>query len=319
MRPESSRLQLVTGSLLAILFSFGCGRTQAPAAAKAAPPPPFEYVAEWGREGPAPGQLEHPAGLAVDADGNAFITDPGNNIIEKFGPDGHPLLAFEDSVPKNVRGIAVDRSSGIYAIAPHSRAIYVYKGTGELFRTMVLGLGRQTLDSVAVAGDGSIFVLVSDSRSKKSEVRKYTPRGRLTKAWRLAEAANGAEQVPASIAVGNDSCVYVADSTGQDLQKFSDNGDPISNWTWDGGSDGTAAAGNTSGSGIGITAAGIVVADPSELGVRVWTPDGKQRLIDDLGGRLQGSEEFEIAASPDGELLVLDGTHDRVLRFQMHL
>lgn len=321
MHPESLRSLLVTGSLLAVLFSFGCGHTRAPAAAKAAPPPPFEYVAEWGQEGPAPGQLEHPASLAVDADSNAFIADPGNNVIEKFGTDGHPLLAFKDAVPKNVSGIAVDAGAGIYAIAPHSGAIYIYKGTGELLRTMVLWSqrGRETLNSVAVAGDGSIFVLASDSRSKNSVVRKYTPRGRLMKSWRVAtEPANGAERVPASIAVGSDSCVYVVDSTGRYLQKFSDNGDPISDWTWEGNNDGTAV-GNASGSGIGVTAAGIVVADPPQLGVRVWTPDGKPRLSDNLGGRLQGSEEFQIVASPDGELLVLDCTHDRVLRFQMHL
>ena len=47
-----------------------------------------EFVAEWGSPGVDPGQFNEPIGIAVDASGNVYVSDTGNNRIQKFNPDG---------------------------------------------------------------------------------------------------------------------------------------------------------------------------------------------------------------------------------------
>jgi hypothetical protein len=42
-------------------------------------------LAEWGSYGSGPGQLMSPVGVAVDAAGNVYVTDPYTSRIEKFG------------------------------------------------------------------------------------------------------------------------------------------------------------------------------------------------------------------------------------------
>ena len=58
-----------------------------------APPLPEDYacqeIACFGAgAGAGPGQLMQPRGVAVDADGNVYVSDTQNHRIEKFGPDG---------------------------------------------------------------------------------------------------------------------------------------------------------------------------------------------------------------------------------------
>ena len=42
----------------------------------------------WGNEGTDNGQFDFPSGVAVDIDGNVFVTDTQNHRIQKFTNDG---------------------------------------------------------------------------------------------------------------------------------------------------------------------------------------------------------------------------------------
>jgi DNA-binding beta-propeller fold protein YncE len=43
-------------------------------------------IAQWGSEGAGNGQFRGPRGLTMDAAGNLYVADAGNNRIQKFDP-----------------------------------------------------------------------------------------------------------------------------------------------------------------------------------------------------------------------------------------
>ena len=61
---------------------------------KADPP---EFVREWGSSGTGDGQFGGAHGIEVDADGNVYVADTGNNRIQKFTSDGVFLMKWGSS------------------------------------------------------------------------------------------------------------------------------------------------------------------------------------------------------------------------------
>ncbi len=45
-------------------------------------------VKTWGTKGGKPGQFKSPSGIALDEDGRVYVSDTGNNRIQRVTPDG---------------------------------------------------------------------------------------------------------------------------------------------------------------------------------------------------------------------------------------
>ena len=58
------------------------------------------FLAAWGEHGSGEGQLIDPSGLAIDANGDVWVADFGNNRVQQFSPDGMFLTAGVSPVPK---------------------------------------------------------------------------------------------------------------------------------------------------------------------------------------------------------------------------
>lgn len=312
-------LSLVLG---AIVLSVACARPQT-TASQAAPPPPFEYIGDWGAKGEEPGQLSQPEWLATDAAGNAYIADSGNGNISKFAPLGHPLLSFHEGVPNHPSGVAVDRGGGIYVISPGVDSIFIFKPEGERIRTLPVRPTHrhQWPGNIVVDEEGDIYVIEVLGDSGRREIRKFSVRGRLLKSWEMRPTAEGRPLTPVAIAFGSEQTLYVVDFTGRAVQKFTREGDFISGWLTPenpGELDDRDRAYNAAG--IGVTGNYVLVGDTESRGVIVWTVTGEQKLKDDLGGRLRdGQGKFQIATTASGELLVLDCRAARVFRFKINL
>ena len=96
-----------------------------------------EEVKVIGHEGDSSQRLDRPSNLAVDAEGNLYVTDVGRFQVVKFDPDGRFLMTFGDlgdgpghfARPK---GIALDREGHLYAVDAAFSNVQMFNKEGRL-------------------------------------------------------------------------------------------------------------------------------------------------------------------------------------------
>jgi DNA-binding beta-propeller fold protein YncE len=274
-------------------------------------PPPLEYLGEWGVHGDGPGQLKEPVAITVDSAGQVYIADRGSKFIHKFDALGRPLLSFQDNWLNLPDGIAVDRGGAIYVADPTRGIIAVFIPEGEHLHQIRSAQPRR-LESrlrVAVDDDGNIFV----ADAQRNRVQRFSPRGRLVKTWGDRETGDARLGAPSDLAIGPDGFLYVSDADHGRIVKFTRDGSFVAALGLPQGVRGTLGS-------IAVSAKRIFAADPHAHRLHIWTVDGQYERSADLGGRIQGDEPFPcgLAIGSRGELLVLDSTGARVLRFRVN-
>ena len=189
-----------------------------------------------------------PAGIAVDASGNVFVVDSGNNTIRKITPagivttfagspviDGHADGTGGAASFYAPNGLAIDGSGNLYVADEGNRTIR--KITPGAVVTTFAGLAGSAgftdgPGSVArfyrpngLALDGAANLYVVDDQA--CSIRKVTPAGVVTTlagSPGTSGAANGTGsnarfQFPEGIAVDAAGALYVADSNNQTIRK----------------------------------------------------------------------------------------------------
>ena len=86
-------------------------------------------------------QLVAPAGLTVDAHGNAFIPDADAGRIQKFGPDGnwmagYAAAGFEGTPFSGPRDVAIDPAGRLYVADTNNSRVVMLLPDGELGWTL---------------------------------------------------------------------------------------------------------------------------------------------------------------------------------------
>jgi DNA-binding beta-propeller fold protein YncE len=200
-------------------------------------------------------EAEHlyPRDIAVDGEGNIYLTNFKDYPIKKFSKDGK----FIKGIGKRGNGegefiwpwaIAANRANNdIYAtdvFAPRAKEfekpnLCVQKFTGEgkflrrwggewikfngLFPPSVTLFGANNIEfaeGIAVDSKGYVYVLEKFG----PRVSKYDSKGRLKKRWGRKGSAPGQFSAPEGICVDKDDNVYVADTGNNRVQKFDSNG-----------------------------------------------------------------------------------------------
>lgn len=111
-----------------------------------------------GEQGAAPGQLQLPHGVAVDAQGRILVNDSDNQRIAVFAPDGQALASW----PFPSRGgLVVGADDTVYVSDVNAGAINILRD-GALVETISVGVRPHGL---AVDSDGAIYV--SDAMARK--------------------------------------------------------------------------------------------------------------------------------------------------------
>ncbi|MDQ8006120.1 MAG: NHL repeat-containing protein [Pedobacter sp.] len=224
-------------------------------------------------------QFRHPTGTAVDAAGNIYVAEQGNNAIRKITPAGvTSTLSTGFSAP---RGIAITADGATLYVADAgghrirrvtvaTGAQSIVAGNGVAGSTDGTGTGAQFSSPRGVAVDAAGNVYVAEEANNK--IRKITPAGVVTTlaGSGTAGSADGTGTAatfnqPWGIAVKADgSEIYVADSYNHRIRKVTAAGVVT-----------TLVTGLSTPMGIAIDGAGILyVAEATGHRIRLVTPGG---------------------------------------------
>jgi DNA-binding beta-propeller fold protein YncE len=152
--------------------------------------PSGKLVASFGA-----GMFSFPHGLAVDRDGNVWVTDGKSHIVVKFAPDGKVLITLG------------------HKDAP--------------------GNGNDSFNSpsdVAIAANGDIIIADGHGGKTNDRIVKLSKDGKFIKAWGRHGSAPGEFDTPHGIALDSTGRVFVADRVNSRVQVFDPDGNFVAEW-----------------------------------------------------------------------------------------
>ncbi len=186
--------------------------------------PPLQPLMQFGNVG----QMKTPAGVAIDTEGNIWVTDSERDRVQEYSESGDFIRQFGEpgsgsgqlSSPQN---IALDSKGDIYVADSGDDRIEEFSSSGEQIRTFgssALKGGQLLVPSgIALDWSGNVWVLnaagasgdrIVEFSGEGSELHKFgtngTGEGQLGKAYGLA------------ISGGN---LYVAEEENSRVQEFS--------------------------------------------------------------------------------------------------
>ena len=176
-----------------------------------------------GDGGPATGaSLFAPTGLGVDAPGNLYVVDTGNQCIRRVSPDGIITTVAASLSLGNVQrlgvagyptSVAVDGEGNLYIPDTENGRVRKVNPSG-IITTVVDGLRDPY--GVAVDAAGNLFV----TDSSNDQILKVSPSGSITIfAPSLARLAS-----PSGVALDPAGNLYIADSHNHRIRKVEPNG-----------------------------------------------------------------------------------------------
>jgi len=201
----------------------------------------FGYGAGTGITG---GGLNHPYGVAVDASGNVYVAnygddirDNGNSSVSKYNITTHTWSTFVTDSVSNPQGLAFDAAGNLYVLNYartnngngnyHGNAyVTEYNSAGILMTTVIAGLG--TANGLAVDPlTGNVDIAEGSYNTGNSVVNEYTTSGALNFTISNATIPN-----PVNAATDGSGNIYVLNNSSgggsNEVVKFSSTGVYIS-------------------------------------------------------------------------------------------
>ncbi|MDQ6670308.1 MAG: hypothetical protein M3069_06085 [Chloroflexota bacterium] len=169
-----------------------------------------------------------PAGIAVDGDGNVYVSDYALDRVVKFGPDGSVLGQWggSGSGPGQLNapfGVAVDDHNTLFVVDQLNNRVQHFAADGSVLGVWGgAGAGASDLRTpfgVAVAG-GRVYV--ADFGNDRVQV--FAPDGTLLNSLGGRGSGEGQFQRPAGVCVDRDGTLYVTDHFNDRVDRFTVDG-----------------------------------------------------------------------------------------------
>jgi DNA-binding beta-propeller fold protein YncE len=261
-------------SALIVLLAAAAVLVPTATGAGAAVPPAPSYVATIG----GPGHAEmYASGGDVDATGNLYIADTGNDQVDKYSPDGQRVWVQGTRGSKapgnfdNPRDLAYLNGKLYVADLGNKRVQVLNAGDGSVSSVWPESFPSTIGISAGVDANGNDIILVTED--VLNQTRIYTPSGTFIRAVGTGVNGSGDGQLAAPRDAATDSAgnIYVADYANNRIAKFSPTGAWITSWGSKGGKDGQFRRPY----GIAVDAADRVwVADNTNHRIQEFTASG---------------------------------------------
>jgi DNA-binding beta-propeller fold protein YncE len=152
-----------------------------------------------------PGQFFDPEGIAVDGQGNVYVSEVNNNRIQKLSRDGKSIAVFggpQSDAPGQFNqpfGLSIDRAGNLYVADLLNNRVQKLSPTGQPLAVFGMGAGAangQLVNPRGVAVDAAGNVYVSDTQNHR--VQEFAPDGAFITQWRRCEDDPAVCQFPNS-------------------------------------------------------------------------------------------------------------------------
>ncbi len=155
--------------------------------------------------------LNKPYGIALDMEDNIYVTDLGNNQVQKFDSNGNFLMKFgKEGKNKgefiSPKGITLDKEANIYVVDSGNSRIQVFSKEGKFIGKIgEMGRGNaQLLNPLGVALDGKKWVWVIEQDGKY--LKKFARSGNFQNSFAFPQEG----LTPGGIIYGGDGKLYIA-------------------------------------------------------------------------------------------------------------
>jgi tripartite motif-containing protein 71 len=288
---------------------------------------PPELVLQWGSTGAGDGQFQYPTGVAVDRDGNVYVSDGGSRRIQKFTSEGQFLAKWSSPRPPtpestNAPGqIAVDASGNVFAT--YDSRVEKYSSSGQFLTAWGrAGSGDGEFNrSVGIDVDAAGNVYVADYWNHR--IQKFTSDGAFLGKW--GSEGNSPGQFlfgPYDLAVHANGNVYATDTgfrtlsdlTGPSVMSFKADGAFVSQFRY-----GETTPEPSPPTGLAIDNRGhVYVVFDIQNRIQKFTSDG--RFLTGWGSKGSGPGQFfnprGIAVDSNGNIYVVDTDNHRIQKFR---
>jgi uncharacterized protein (TIGR03663 family) len=191
-----------------------------------------EFITYWGVNQDTGGELLEPLGafygprdVAVDAEGNLYVTDTGNKRVQKFDSEGNPLgqwggAGTEPGQFLEPVGIAVDQEGNIYVADTWNQRIQKFDEDFQFIAQWPLQAwtGGSIVNKPYLAVDGTGNVYATDPEGYR--VLVFDNEGTLLAIFGKYGTDAASFDLPTGIAVDEEGNVYIADSNNHRLLEF---------------------------------------------------------------------------------------------------
>jgi len=285
----------------------------------------------------APNLLSEPRRVALDRQGNLYVTDEYHNRIVKLSPSGSVLATWgspgagpgDPASPfPEPTGITLDPAGNIY-VTDHTSQVKKLSPSGQLLLSWGNCSYPECTDATdprilngpwSVTLDGAGNVYVADSANNR--IVKYAPDGHPlltygvpTPSGQVPGTAPGVLNGPEGVAVDGSGQVLVADTLNNRIQKFSATGQPLAQW----GSRGNKLGQFYQPTDLVIDSRGtIYVADSGNNRIQELSSGGKPLVTYDtnsiptIGGFVSPEG---VALDAQGNMYVVDRSPGRIWKY----
>ena len=181
------------------------------------------FIAKWGSYGNDNGSFKSPRGITISDDEFIFVVDSGNARIQKFTFDGEYVLHFGQSGEKGNNFITpVDvaiNSNKIFVTDSTQNKINVHDLNGNFIRIINNSVGGYPISPEGIVFDEQNNFYVSDS--KNNRIIQYNEYGMPLSVFGQMGIYDGQFKFPKDVAISKDGYLFVTDTQGNRIQKFS--------------------------------------------------------------------------------------------------